>query len=232
MCGGPVMNDAYRDHGLLSTAVLRWGLAVLVGVLIAAVSFGVGRATAPSPGVGSTSAGRTESGAAGYPDTAGGAVSAATSYAQLLGGQLLADPVRLREAERSIFTPAALSRYTAQQEALLQGLQDSIQLLSETAKGKRASIRLIPVAYKVQSFDGATARLSIWSTWLLGRDGLEGTLQTWSTATYTLQWLGGWRVVGIETTPGPVPVQGQPGDRSAGLPDQLVGYREYRHDVR
>ncbi|HSR22898.1 MAG TPA: hypothetical protein VLW53_05060 [Candidatus Eisenbacteria bacterium] len=165
----------------------------------------------------------------GYAHSEAGAVDAATNYQRLLVGPLLATPPRYREAERVIFAPAARDKLMATTEQVLAGLQEQTQLLSNASKGVPVALIAVPVSYRLDSYDGNHAAVSLWWVWVVGQQGAMVPIQAWVTSIVTLAWLGDWRIEAIDSANTPVPVLTQDVTQSKDLPEQMHGYREYGH---
>ena len=54
-------------------------------------------------------------------------------------------------------------------------------------------LRLVPIAWHLDSYDGQTAAISIWAVWVFAEGGVLAPQQQWLTATFALQWAGGDR---------------------------------------
>lgn len=82
--------------------------------------------------------------------------------------------------------------------------------------------RTVPVGTKVESFDGGSARVSVWYTGLIGMSGPDSTdpvSTTWKTWTFDLQWTADdWKVTADSQKDGPAPV---PGDIAASTADEI-----------
>jgi hypothetical protein len=168
----------------------------------------------------------------GYERTAAGAVDAATNYAVALNGQMLLHPDQVRAAEALMAAPSHRSGLMAAGEASLRALNSSFGLAANAAHGVQVVIRLVPIAFHLDSYDGQQAAVSIWAVWVLAEAGLLAPQQHWLTATFLLEWTtGDWKVSGTSTRPGPVPAPPQETvpDQSSPLPAVLTEFKEYQH---
>jgi hypothetical protein len=94
-------------------------------------------------------------------------------------------------------------------------------------------VKLVPIAYKVESYGPAEARVSIWAVWLIAEEGLLAPQQNWITLQLSLQWLANdWKMAASGAHPGPVPQPPQSAvvEQSQPLPKPLTSdYSEYSH---
>ena len=235
------MSDLDRE-GVLSTRNLRIAAGTLAALLLVAVGVVAGRATASgfssssaavaaSPRVpGWPGATRLVAGApVGYAHSQAGAVDAATNYQILLAGPLLTTPSKYRQAEQVIYAPAARDRLMAASEQTLAGLQEQTQLLTNASKGVPVALIAVPVSYRVESYDGDHAAVSVWWVWLVGQQGAMAPIEEWVTSIVTLDWQGDWRIADDNSGTAPVPQATQTASQSKDLPDQMHGYQEYGH---
>jgi hypothetical protein len=143
----------------------------------------------------------------GYVRSEQGAVAAATNYATTLSGSLVLDPARRRRAIDVIAAPEA-------RKALQQSFDQTVPLI---AKGLRVTegadaagkvvLWAIPAGWRVDQYDGSTARVAIWATGVGGAINGTPVQEAWGTTTIRLRWVGGdWKELGATTTPGPAPI--------------------------
>src|SRR5919108_5050419 len=191
----------------------RWGPAIPVVVIAIALlaGFVFGRITAPSTvtvrtvplAPGST---RVEAGVPiGYEHTRQGAVDAATAYAVTLNGPIVLDASALRAAEEVIATPDYRGPLEEQTAKALQALDSAYGIRSNASMGATAVVRLVPIPYRVESYNPTEARVSIWAVWLIAEEGILAPQQTWITTQLQLRWLGDWKLSASGSHPGPVP---------------------------
>jgi hypothetical protein len=156
-------------------------------------------------------------------------VAAATNYGTVLSGPLLFDLPNLRRAERVIYAPSSQERLTAQVEHGMALWNDQTQVLTNVEKGVPLGLRSIAVAYKVESYDQERVVILVWRLWVIGEQGAMTPTQSWTTSTFTLEWQQDWKVMDLQSIPGPTPQLGQEPLQSKDLPAQLKGWQEYRH---
>jgi hypothetical protein len=218
----------------------RWGPAIPVVVIAIALLAGLvfGRISAPSTvavrtvplAPGST---RVEAGVPiGYEHTRQGAVDAATGYAVTLNSPIVLDASALRAAEDVIATPEYRGPLEEQTAKALQALDSAYGARSNDGMGATLVVRLVPVAYRVESYNPMEARVSIWAVWLLAEEGILAPQQAWITTQLQVRWLGDWKLASSGSHPGPVPQPPQQAvdQQSMPLPAPLTGqYQEYRH---
>jgi hypothetical protein len=220
----------YQFGRLIPVAVI--GLALVLGLVL-------GRVTAPTapeqvrtvalpPG-----ASRLEAGVpVGYQRTPDGAVNAATAYAVTFSGPLLLRPDELRAAQEAVVAPEYREEFESRGAQTLKAFQAAYGITANAAIGARPVLELIPIAYKLEVYDGLQARVDIWAVWLVAEEGLLAPQQNWITSQLTLRWVDGdWKVAASGGHPGPVPQppQGAVPEQSSPLPATLTDYREYRH---
>ncbi|MGW2178189.1 hypothetical protein ACWCXX_08910 [Streptomyces sp. NPDC001732] len=154
-----------------------------------------------------------------------GAQSAASNYAVALGSVGMFKKDSRHEIVNTI--------YTAEAAAKLRGPQDTAYSADFLAKlgldpsgnapqGSTFVSRTIPVGTKVESFEGDTAKVSVWYTGLIGMSGAGSTdpvRTSWKTWTVQLSWTNdGWKAVSDTQKDGPAPV---PGDVAASTSDEI-----------
>lgn len=201
-------------------AVLAAVLILLIAALVirrpSAPSSGAPTATSPTPGsspipvvAGAT---RVEAGVPiGYPRTESGAVAAATNYlVAFTQPRMFQPPVRFQV----LTVLAGPTRAPDLIRAVDPGMQRAAQALrvdpatGTSAMGQLVS-RLVPVGYKVVSFEGDRARVAVWGTSLSGVAGASSSMpvvNTWATDTVDLEWDGDWKWAGFVESDGPTPV--------------------------
>jgi hypothetical protein len=225
-----------RLHGLtrlLLAGLLLFGLAgagFWAGHLWSTSSSQAPSADSGSPNVRWPGATRTESSVPmGYSRSRAGAVAAATNYGTLLSGPLLFDLPNLRAAERVVYAPSSRERLMAEVERGLASWNNESQFLTNVQKGVLFGIKSIPVAYRVESYSDDQTAIQIWRLWVVGLQGAMTATESWSTTAFMLQWKQDWKVVDLQSTPGPTPQLGQQPLQGNDLPDQLRGWQEYQH---
>jgi hypothetical protein len=165
----------------------------------------------------------------GYSRSLAGATAAATNYGTLLSGPLLFDLPNLRAAERVVYAPSSRDRLMTEVERGLASWNNETQILTNVEKGVPLGIKSIPVAYRVESYSDDRTAIQIWRLWVVGLQGAMMATESWSTTAFMLQWQQDWKVMDLQSTPGPTPLLGQQPLQGNDLPDQLRGWQEYRH---
>jgi hypothetical protein len=165
----------------------------------------------------------------GYSRSRAGAVAAATNDGTVLSSTLLFDLPKLRAVERMIYAPASRERLMAEVEQGLAMWNNESKILTNAQKGVPLGVKSIPVAYRVESYSDDLAAIQVWRLWVVGQQGAMTATESWSTTAVTLQWQQDWKVLDLQSTPGPTPQLGQQPLEGNDLPDQLHGWQEYRH---
>lgn len=154
-----------------------------------------------------------------------GAQSAASNYAVALGSDGMFKTASRHEIVDTVYTPEAAARLKGPQDAAYSA--DFLKKLGLDADGNPPAgnsfvSRTIPVGTKVESFDGNTAKVSVWYTGLIGMSGPGSTdpvSTTWKTWTFDLTWTDNdWKVSKDSQIDGPAPV---PGDVAASTADEI-----------
>lgn len=154
-----------------------------------------------------------------------GAESAASNYSVVLGSDGMFNGDSRHEIVDALYTPAAASKLKGPQDKAYS--EEFLSKLGLDANGKAPSgstfiSRTVPVGTKVESFDGGSARVSVWYTGLIGMSGPDSTdpvSTTWKTWTFDLRWTADdWKVAADSQKDGPAPV---PGDIAASTADEI-----------
>jgi hypothetical protein len=89
-------------------------------------------------------------------------------------------------------------------------LRQGLGVTGAAAKDTQVLLRATPVGWRVEDYDGASAKVAIWVTSVGGSIGGAQPVpirEAWGTTTVTLRWAGGdWKQVGSTTIDGPVPI--------------------------
>ncbi|MET9372535.1 hypothetical protein ABZX98_00065 [Streptomyces sp. NPDC002992] len=154
-----------------------------------------------------------------------GAQSAASNYAVALGSEGMFRRNTRHQLVDTIYTPDAAARLKGPQDAAYS--PDFLKKMGLDADGNPPQgntfvSRTIPVGTKVESFDGNTAKVSVWYTGLIGMSGAGSTdpvRTTWKTWTFDLVWTDNdWKVTADTEKDGPAPV---PGDVAASSAEDI-----------
>jgi hypothetical protein len=233
---------ARADEDFQEPGTVRWLAAFIpAAMLLMALALGLllGRVTAPqtvqvrtvplAPG-----SARMESGVpVGFAHSEAGAVDAATAYAVALNGPILLDPAALRAAAAAIALPQYQAELIGQGDKGLQALNTTYGVQSNARAGATPAVKLVPIAYKLESYSAIEARVDIWAVWLIAEAGILAPQQNWITLQLSLNWLDSdWKMDASGAHPGPVPQppQGAVAEQSQLLPAPLTtDYTEYKH---
>jgi hypothetical protein len=154
----------------------RLGPLIPIAVIIMALLFGLvlGRLTAPSQTVvvrhvplapGST---RVESGVPiGYQRTKQGAIDAATNYLIAFNGPMVLRPDDMKAAVDTATTPEYRPELETQTAKALQALESYYSISAKAQAGVTPVVKLVPIAFHVDSYSADEAGLSIWAVWLI-----------------------------------------------------------------
>lgn len=227
------MSDQVRiltgDHGpgrrrppLIAIAAVV--VALIVGLLVGRVSAPDHHSTtttvAPSPE--GQAARRVGTVPIGYPHTRAGAVAATLNAGAVLGDpRVLLDPARRTRALSLLVTARYAKTFTGSGAAALEqarnaplgrGLRTGAQTISLTS----------PLAYRIVTYDGQSAKVVSWGVAVVGNDQGLAPSASWATTTTTLRWQDGdWKIDAASSQPGPTP--GLDGQRPGGADAFIAG---------
>lgn len=206
-----------------------WAASIVIATLTGAGAHGLLSGPSPGPGrAGAPGAGpRTdmEGIPTGFADTREGALDAAVS--DVRQGQRIYDlaPARRPDVLRGMASAAAADAYVAEESQALG------QLDAAAARGQGPLTWLVTVAAtRVDAYERARARVSLWRVGVVSVAGLQAPLAEWTTVTIELVWeRGDWRIWSETQTAGPTPTL-HPSE-SLSNPDQLrtalAGFQRY-----
>ena len=142
----------------------------------------------------------------GYARTEEGAVAAATNFNLLSAKDELLEEGALVEAMRTLAAPDWA------EDAERQG-KNGYDYVIETY-GNDADVSAAVLGYEVADFGEDRATVRLWVVTTLSGSSRPNAETTWGIVTTDLLWVeNDWRVAGIESSPGPAPIQlpaGQP----------------------
>jgi hypothetical protein len=170
----------------------------------------------------------------GWAHSQAGAVAAATNYTTVLSSEALFDPAKRRLAVEAIAAPEARARLQRDLDATAKTISAALTRGAKAAELDPAKVifQTIPVRYRVELYDGARARVAIWTTGVGGYDDSSLTVQeAWGVTTVELKWIDkDWKETSATVQDGPVPVA----DDAPPTPAQvLVGeaqrFKEYHY---
>lgn len=133
-----------------------------------------------------------------------GAVAAAVAYATASQRWLYFTDAEIEAAIGEIATPVAAPRLAEDVVADISMARDQLGQSSG-----RIWWLVRPLAWRVDSFRGIEARVSVWTITILSAAGVAAPQSEYLTVTLDLAWVDGdWRVDGVRDTPGPTPITG------------------------
>ena len=151
-----------------------------------------------------------------------GAVAAAVAYATASQRWLYFTDAEIEAAMNEIATPVAAPRLA---EDVVADISMARGQLAQSSGRIWWLVR--PLAWRVDSFRGAEARVSVWTITILSAAGVAAPQSEYLTVTLDLAWVDGdWRVDGVRDAPGPTPIPGprdQPWDAEP-FDDALAGF--------
>ena len=66
--------------------------------------------------------------------------------------------------------------------------------------GATPAVKLVPIAYKLESYSAIEARVDVWAVWLIAEAGILAPQQIWITLQLSLNWLDGdWKMAALDT---------------------------------
>ena len=167
----------------------------------------------------------------GYARSEPGAAAAATAYLTVAAEQLLLLEGRAREAALDrMLVPGA----SAQTRAAVGGstaVLERVRKAASTSGTPRAVLRNLPVAYRVDAFSEARARVSVWAAAVWSIAGVGGPGEAWTTTVVELEWVDGdWRLWSLTSREGPTPATTSgPVAGTDELIGALDGFSSYRY---
>jgi hypothetical protein len=222
-----------RRSALTLGAALLALFALVVGLLI-------GRLTAPddhgsqspAPRASAPGPSRMVDGVpVGFGHSRAGAVAALLSYSAVLGDpHTLLDPKRRAVVLRLIATDRYASTFQGRGGAALEQARRG-PLGQGLATGARTIYLASPIAYRVISYDGQTARIEGWGVSVVGNDQGLTPRASWATTDTLVRWQNrDWRIDSVQSQDGPTPaLAGQgPSDAQSFL-GRLAGTHGVRH---
>lgn len=133
-----------------------------------------------------------------------GAVAAAVAYATASQRWLYFTDDEIKAAIAEIATPVAAPRMTEDVVADISMARGHL-----TQSQGRIWWLVRPLAWRVEHFREAEARVSVWTITILSAAGVAAPQSEFVTVTLDLAWVDGdWRVDGVRDAPGPTPITG------------------------
>jgi hypothetical protein len=142
--------------------------------------------------------------AVGFASGEKGAVAAAVAYATASQRWLYFTDDEIKAAIAEIATPIAAPRMA---EDVIADVSMARDKLAQSSGRIWWLVR--PLAWRVESYRGTEARVSVWTATILSAAGVAAPQSEFLTVTLDLAWVDGdWRVDGVRDTPGPTPITG------------------------
>ena len=135
----------------------------------------------------------------GYARTEEGAVAAATNFNLLSGRDDLLDREAMTNAMQALAAPSWKS------EAAKQA-QNGYDYVAE-AYGDDADVSTAVLRYDLADYAADRAVVQLWTVTVLSGSERPNVDEVWGVVTVNLEWVDAdWRIAGIESSPGPAPV--------------------------
>jgi hypothetical protein len=167
----------------------------------------------------------------GYAHSRQGAVAAATNYATTMSSPLILDAAARHRAVAVLAAPVARAALNRSLDQTVPLIAKGLGVSSGSGAASQVVLRAIPVGWRLEAYDGSTARVAIWATGVGG--SLNGTpvQEGWGVTTIQLVWVDGdWKELGATTTAGPVPLADE---QTPTAPSELVpkarAFKEYHY---
>lgn len=133
-----------------------------------------------------------------------GARDAAIRYATASQDWLYLSDAEIDQAVRAIATPATAATLSAETVSSLRSARESL-----SKSPGRVWWLVRPLASKLERFNGASARVVVWTVTILSAADVALPQADWTRIAVDLVWVdGGWRVDAISDSPGPTPMTG------------------------
>jgi hypothetical protein len=144
----------------------------------------------------------------GYAPTKEGAVAAATNFNLLSGRDDLLSREALTNAMQTLAAPSWRAQAAKQARTGYDYVVDTY--------GQDADVSAAVIRYNVSEFSPHRAVVKLWTVTVLSGSARPNVDEVWGIVTINLEWVDAdWRVGGIESSPGPAPV-----DLPSRQPDQ------------
>lgn len=213
-----------ESRGRVGVIVGALAVGVVVGILLGFI-FDKGAQVSPeaqSPVTTGPGPSREENGVpVGYAHTEDGAVAAATNFNLLSAKDELLVGGALADAMRTLAAPDWA------EDAERQG-KSGYQYVIETY-GNDADVSAAVLGYELADFRGDRATVRLWVVTTLSGSNRPSVETTWGIVTTDLLWVDDdWRVTGIESSPGPAPVELPSGQPQLTAHQVMEGFDEFR----
>jgi len=136
-----------------------------------------------------------------------GALAAATNYAMVLGDDRVFDTQRRQRAIAVLAAPEARAELQGAWDTAVPLLRRALRLPAAGPVADKVILWTVPVGYSIERYDGAAARVSIWTAALAGSTTGIPVQNGWGVTTIDLKWVGGdWKEVRATTRAAPTPL--------------------------
>jgi hypothetical protein len=143
----------------------------------------------------------------GWAHTRAGAAAAATNYTKVLGGPLLFDDARRREAIGVLAAPRARAALLRASDEAAKLTRKGLHLSAGAAGAAQAVVLTVPVLQKVERYDSSSARVAILTTGLAGSTVGVQVSQGWGVTVVDLEWVkSDWKQVAVTSRAAAVPL--------------------------
>lgn len=153
----------------------------------------------------------------GYSRTEEGAIAAATNF------QLLSAKDSLLDSDALVAAMQTLAAPEWKEEAARQA-RNGYDYIADTY-GSDADVTAAVLRHALRSFDSDRARVNLWVVTTIAGSKRPNVEATWGIVTIDLEWVeDDWRVTGIESSPGPAPLElpsGQPAHSAFGVMEEF-----------
>jgi len=145
----------------------------------------------------------------GWPETRQGVVAAAASDATAFSALwFMTDTTRRHRTVELLAAPGIAAALQADQD------RDAAAVLAGpfgaglARAGVRSLLRTALLGWRLDDYRPDRAVVTLWAVVVWGNDGGLAPQTTWTTTVARLVWADDWKLAGIDSTPGPVPVEG------------------------
>ena len=210
----------HPNDGFPSARALRVGAAAVAGIIVLLAGLVIGRATAsgssgpstsggtsptpPAPAVPAWAAGATRMDhgvPVGYAHTRDGALAAARNYDLALSATPLSlDPAAYRDAVAFLDVPSSRDQDAAKVERYLA---NAAPLITAVHQGHPTRFAPFVITSRVESYSATDAQVDVWGGVVASSDGVLAPRLQLVLTTYSLRWLGDWRIVESAGSDGP-----------------------------
>jgi len=167
----------------------------------------------------------------GYQHSSQGAVAAATNYTAVLSSDLILDQARRTAAIGTLAAPEASAALESVFARTVPAITRTLGDASSGTGGGKVVLRFIPVGWRLERYDGATAKVSIWATGIGGSLNGVPVQEGWGITTVDLRWTDNdWKETSATTRDGPVPVADDSAPTAASvIVPEAQQFKEYHY---